>query len=239
MWRPICAKAPVPPASGTRLTQEEISVRRIQENLLAKSERRLLNWLCARLPAAIKPDHLTAIGLVGAALTLAGYAASGTDRWWLWLAVAGYFVHWFGDSLDGSIARHRGIERPRYGYFLDHSADGIGNLFIVGGLGLSPFVRFDVALIALCGYYLMSIHAFLAARVLGELKLSYVAAGPTELRLLLIAITLLMFTFGHNVPHVGPFSAFDLFVGTAGIALILLFVVQTVLTARRLARMGE
>lgn len=221
------------------MTQKISSVHRIQQNVLAKAERRLLNWLCPRLPERIVPDHLTALGIVGAALVLAGYAASALNPWWLWLAIGGYLIHWFGDSLDGSLARHRGIERPRYGYFLDHSADGIGNLFIVGGLGLSPFVRFDVALIALCGYYLMSIHAFLAARVLGELKLSYVAAGPTELRLLLIAITLLMFQYGNDVPHVGPFSAFDLFVGTVGIALILLFVVQTALTARRLARMGE
>lgn len=221
------------------MTQTRSSIRRIQENLLAKAERRLLTWLCRRLPERVMPDHLTALGIVGATLVLAGYAASGLSSWWLWLAVAGYVIHWFGDSLDGSLARYRAIERPRYGYFLDHSADGIGNLFIVGGLGLSPFVRLDVALIGLCGYYLMSIHAFLAARVLGELKLSYVAAGPTELRLLLIAMTVTMFAFGHDVPQVGPFSAFDLFVGTVGIALILLFVVQTGLTARRLVRMGE
>ena len=106
------------------MTQDVKSVHRIQENLLAKAERRLLNWLCARLPAAIKPDHLTAIGIVGAVMVLAGYAASASDRWWLWLAVGGYVIHWFGDSLDGSVARHRGIERPRYGYFLDHSAAG-------------------------------------------------------------------------------------------------------------------
>ena len=219
------------------MTQDAKSVHRIQENLLARSERRLLNWICPRLPQRIMPDHLTAFGLFGAAMVLAGYAASALSPWWLWLSVAGYVIHWFGDSLDGSLARFRKIERPRYGYFLDHSADGIGNLFIVGGLVLSPFVQLDVALIALAGYYLMSIHAFLAAKVLGELKLSYVAAGPTELRLVLIALTVLMFMFG-QVPAIPPYSAFDLFVGTVGIALIILFVVQTGITARRIAQQG-
>lgn len=239
MWRGVCANGWGFRRRTPFLTRPISSVRRIQQNLVAKAERRLLNWLCQRLPQRVMPDHLTALGIVGATLVLAGYAASAISPWWLWLAVGGYLIHWFGDSLDGSLARYRAIERPRYGYFLDHSADGIGNLFIVGGLGLSPFVRLDVALIGLCGYYLMSIHAFLAARVLGELKLSYVAAGPTELRLLLIAMTIAMFAFGHDVPGVGVFSAFDLFVGAVGIALILLFVVQTGLTARRLARMGE
>ena len=214
-------------------------VQRIQGNLLARAERRLLTWLCARLPAWVKPDHLTTLGLVGAALVLSGYAASAADRQWLWLAIAGFLVHWFGDSLDGSLARYRQIERPRFGYFIDHSADGLGNLMIVGGLGLSPFVRLDVSLLALAGYYLLSIHAFLAVRVLGELRLSYAAAGPTELRLALICMTLLLFFYGDEAPHIGPLSAFDLAVALVAGILILLFVVQTVTTGRRIAEQGE
>ena len=212
---------------------------RIQQNLLATAERRLLNWLCARLPQWTKPDHLTALGLVGAVVIFAGYAASRIDPAWLWLSVAGYFIHWFGDSLDGSLARYRAIERPRFGYFVDHSADALGTLLIVGGIGLTPFVRLDVALLALAGYYLLSIHAFLAARVVGELKLSYVAAGPTELRLALIALTILMYKFGPAAPGLAGVSAFDLAVGSAGLILILLFVVQTLITAKRIAQQGE
>jgi phosphatidylglycerophosphate synthase len=212
---------------------------RIQHNLLATAERRLLNWLCARLPQWTKPDHLTTLGLVGAAVIFAGYAASRIDPAWLWLSVAGYFIHWFGDSLDGSLARYRAIERPRFGYFVDHSADALGTLLIVGGIGLTPFVRLDVALLALAGYYLLSIHAFLAARVVGELKLSYVAAGPTELRLALIALTILMYMFGPAAPRLAGISAFDWAVGSAGLILILLFVVQTLATAKRIAQQGE
>lgn len=214
-------------------------VQRIQGNLLARAERRLLTWLCSRLPAWVKPDQLTALGLIGAAMVLVGYAASGIDVQWLWLAIAGFVVHWFGDSLDGSLARYRQIERPRFGYFIDHSADGLGNLMIVGGLGLSPFVRLDVSLLALAGYYLLSIHAFLAARVVGELRLSYAAAGPTELRLALIGMTLLMLSFGNEAPRIVGLSAFDFVVALVAGVLIILFVVQTVVTAQRIATEGE
>ena len=214
-------------------------IRRIQENLLASAERKLLIWLCARLPAWIRPDHLTALGVFGAAIVFAGYAASRLNPLWLWAAIAGYVIHWFGDSLDGSLARFRNIERPRFGYFIDHSADGLGNLLILAGLGLSPFVRLDVALIALAGYYLLCIHAFLSARILGDLKLSYLAAGPTELRLVLIAMTLSMLAFGRLPTGLRDFTGYDLFVGSVGCALILLFVAQTLVTARRISREGE
>jgi phosphatidylglycerophosphate synthase len=214
-------------------------VRRIQENILARGERRLLTWLCARLPAWVKPDYLTGLGTAGALVVFAGYAASLRDPVWLWVAIAGYVIHWFGDSLDGSLARFRKIERPRFGYFIDHSADGIGNLLILGGLGTSPFVRLDVALFALAGYYLLSIHAFLAARVVGELKLSYVAAGPTELRLVLIAMTLCMMAFGPVPSPLPALSWFDLIVAPVGAILILLFIIQTIVTGRRIKAQGE
>ncbi|MGX7895223.1 CDP-alcohol phosphatidyltransferase family protein [Tsuneonella sp. HG222] len=207
---------------------------RIQENVLARSERRLLNWLCARMPAWVVPDLLTAIGMVGALAVFAGYIASNAADAWLWLSIAGYVIQWFGDSMDGSLARFRKTERPRYGYFLDHSCDGLATTLVVVGIGLSHYVMLEVALVALVGYLLMSIHAFLSVRVLGELKLSYLNAGPTELRLVLIAMTLLMIAAG-NRPVVFGLTWFDLFVGAVGILLILLFVLQTVTTARRLA----
>ncbi|QPC97844.1 CDP-alcohol phosphatidyltransferase family protein [Qipengyuania soli] len=208
---------------------------RIQENLVARIERRALNWLCARLPRRVSPDMLTAFGMVGALMVFSGYLGSNLDRDWLWLSVAGYVVHWFGDSLDGSLARFRKIERPRYGYFLDHSCDGLATTLLVVGIGLTPFVQLEVALVALAGYLLMSIHAFLSVRVLGELRLSYMNAGPTELRLILIALTLAMYGFGREHPIVWQLNGFDLFVGGVGLVLVALFVVQTLQVARRLA----
>ncbi len=214
-------------------------IKRIQENVLAIYERRLLNWLCPRLPRWVTPDLLTVSALVGAVIVFIGYSASALDRNWLWASVAGYVLHWFGDSLDGSLARFRSIERPRYGYFVDHSADALGGLFIVGGLGLSPYVRLDISLIALAGYYLLAIHAFLGARVVGELKLSHISAGPTELRLILIGLTVSMYVFGRSDQQFMSLGPFDLFVGGIGVLLIFLFVIQTATMARRLSRLGE
>jgi phosphatidylglycerophosphate synthase len=129
---------------------------------------------------------LTAIGMIGAFMVFAGYIASNLGDQWLWCAIAGYAVQWFGDSTDGSLARWRKIERPRYGYFLDHSCDGLATTLVVVGIGFTPHVAMEFALIALAGYLLLSIHAFLSVRVLGEPKLSYMNAGPTELRFILI-----------------------------------------------------
>lgn len=210
-------------------------IQRIQANMLASSERRLLNWLCARMPAWVSPDILTFVGMAGAFMVFAGYVGSNLGDHWLWLAIAGYVVQWFGDSTDGSLARFRKIERPRYGYFLDHSCDGLATTLVVVGIGLGPYVTLEVALIALAGYLLLSIHAFLSVRVLGELKLSYANAGPTELRFVLIALTLAMIGFGTGPDIFGEVNGFDLFVGGVGCSLIALFTVQTWITARRLA----
>ncbi len=209
---------------------------RIQHNLSAQVERRLLNWLCARLPAWVTPDMLTATGVFGAAVIGAGYVLSSWGRDWLFLSIAGYVINWFGDSLDGSVARFRKIERPRYGYFLDHSVDGIAVMMMTVGMGLSPYLRVDIMLLALSGYLLLAIHAFLSAKVVGELTLSHVGAGPTELRFLLITLTLAMWALGPRFETRWTMSGFDQFVGVIGLALVALYVVQTFNVARRLSR---
>jgi phosphatidylglycerophosphate synthase len=209
---------------------------RIQENILAHHERRLLTWLCARMPAWITPDVLTGLGVFGAVLVFAGYAASNLSEEWLWLAIAGYVVQWFGDSMDGSLARFRKIERPSYGYFIDHSCDGLTTALIVWGIGTSPYVIMDVVMVALVGYLLLSIHAYLSARVLGEFKLSYLNAGPTELRFLLVGLTIMMMVLGTGPGLFGAISGFDVFVGALGALMMTLFVLQTLITGRRLAR---
>lgn len=215
---------------------EVAPVARIQRNVLATSERRLLNWFCARMPAWVTPDRLTALGMLGSLLIFAGYATSLLDEDWLWLCMPGYVLQWFGDSMDGSLARYRHIERPRYGYFLDHSCDGIATFLILLGIGLSPYVRLDVALIAMVGYLLLSVHAFLAVRVLGEMRLSYAGGGPTELRLVLIALTFAMLLLGDRQRNMEAMTGFDWFVGTVGVVLIALFLLQTVRSCRILAR---
>lgn len=208
---------------------------RIQRNVLAAAERHLLTGLCRRMPPWVTPDLLTAIGIFGSVMIFAGYAASTGATGWLWLAILGYPVQWFGDSMDGSLARFRQIERPDYGYFLDHSCDAIATVLIIGGIGCSPFVRLDVALFAAIGYLLLSIHAYLAAKTCGEIRLSYLAAGPTELRFMLIGLTSAMLFLGHAPGIFGKISGFDIFVGLVSLVLVLLFFIQSVVTARRLA----
>ena len=212
------------------------TVERIQENFLAKHERRLLNWLCPRLPAWVSPDLLTSIGFGGSMVSALGYVLSNDSRAWLWLAVIGYFINWFGDSLDGSVARYRRIERPNFGYFVDHSTDALGTVILLGSIGLSPYARLDVMLIVLITYLLLSIHAFLAAKVVDEFRLSYVGAGPTELRLLLIAITLTMYALGPMASPWAGFTVFDAFVLGFSAILLSLFVIQTLQTARKIGQ---
>lgn len=208
---------------------------RIQENVLARAERRLLTWLCARLPRWVTPDMLTFTAMAAAFVIFGAYIFANFDHDWLWLAIASFAVHWFGDSLDGSLARYRGIERPRYGYFLDHSCDGLATLLVLLGIGLSPFVHVEVAMLAVAGYLLLSIHAFLSVRVLGEMKLSYGTFGPTEVRLLLVGFTLAMLIFGESPGYVLGLTGYDIFVLACSVIMLALFVIQTWTIARRLS----
>jgi archaetidylinositol phosphate synthase len=217
--------------------------KRIQHNLTARAERRVLDWLCARLPLWLTPDRLTTLGMLGAVMVAAGFGLSNYSRYWLLLAVAGFAVNWFGDSLDGSIARHRKIERPNYGYFIDHSLDALATLLLVLGMAASPYLRMDTALVGLVGYLLLSVHTFIAAKVTGQLQLSFLGGGPTEMRLALIALTAAMFVIGPgetvNWPVGGlAFSPFDVFVAGLGAALIAIFVFQTARTGADLLHKG-
>jgi archaetidylinositol phosphate synthase len=208
---------------------------RIQANIVARQERQLLNWLCARLPDWVTPDGLTAFGVVGACTVLAGYVGSRFDPAFLWLATLGYFMHWFGDSLDGSLARHRRIERPKYGYFLDHSVDAFCNLLIMGGLGLTLFVRMDVALFVLAGYYMLCMYVFLNNHVTGLFQLSFLALGPTELRIGLIFMNAWMFVQGKVGAKIGAefVSVYDVALLACGIGFVCVF------TYRMLAGISE
>lgn len=154
--------------------------------LLAGPERRVLRWIAARLPRSWMPDHLTAIGVLGALAVGAGYALSPLHPGWLWLASFGLFVNWFGDSLDGTLARVRQIERPKYGYYLDHMVDAITTIAIGTGIGLSPYVALPIALAIVILYLCLSINVYLESAVLGVFDLGYGVFGPTEMRILLV-----------------------------------------------------
>jgi archaetidylinositol phosphate synthase len=169
---------------------------RLNNSFLATHERTALLWLAARTPSAVTPDHLTLLGLIGAFLVLIGFAASHFSAWFVTLAILGLFLNWLGDSLDGTLARYRKIERPDFGYFLDHSCDLISQTLIFIGLGLSPFFTLFSALLALSMYLLMSSFTYLKVLVLRTHNLSYYGMGATELRLLVMAWALFALWWG-------------------------------------------
>jgi phosphatidylglycerophosphate synthase len=154
--------------------------------LLAGPERRVLRWIAARLPRAWMPDHLTIIGVMGALTIGAGYALSARHPAWLWLATFGLAVNWFGDSLDGTLARVRQIERPKYGYYIDHMVDAFNTAVIGAGIGFSPYVSLPLAMVLVILYLCLSINVYLESSVHGQFDLGFGIFGPTEVRLLLV-----------------------------------------------------
>ena len=226
---------PSPVAARTLPIRAPLAVR-IKQNVLAHGERKLLDWMCARVPRFITPDRLTAFGAAGAVIAFIGYAATVLDPAFFWLATLGIVIHWFGDSLDGSLARYRQIERPRYGYFVDFSVDAISSFLIMLGVGLSAYVRLDVALFALVGYYMLWMYVLLNCQVSRNLQLSFLSAGPTEFRIVLIGLNCWMYFAGHVTIPVGPviFSPYDLAFCGMGIVSIGLFAVNVFKVARKL-----
>ncbi len=156
--------------------------------LLAVPERRLLRWIAARLPGWILPDDLTLIGILAAFGICAAYGLSNNDLAWLWVASGLLVLQWIGDSLDGTLARVRRIERPTYGYYIDHIVDAVATAAICIGLGLSPLMLLAVGTLIAVGYLVLSINVYLESFAFGRFNIGYGFVGPTEVRLILIAI---------------------------------------------------
>jgi archaetidylinositol phosphate synthase len=165
---------------------------RSKEFLLARAEGRILEWIARRLPARVMPDHMTGLGVLAAVGIAAAYLLSNGDTAWLWAASALLVVHWLGDSLDGTLARVRGIERPKYGYYLDHLVDAVATALIGLGLGLSPWMLLSVGLLIVIAYLVLSINTYLETYAFGVFTLGYGRLGPTEVRLVLIALNTLL-----------------------------------------------
>ena len=195
---------------------------RVLSSVLAPLEKRVLISMAARMPRWINSDHLTALALtamLGAGLS---YWLAAVTPIGLVLVVACLAVNWFGDSLDGTLARVRQHQRPRYGYYVDHVVDMAGALFLFGGLALSGLMHPVLALALLVGYLMLAAEIYLAAHVLGEFRITYFQLGPTELRIILSAGSLWAIVrptvtlFGHS------FLLFDVgaVVSLAGMAVV-------------------
>lgn len=160
-------------------------MRRVQESWIAASERRALLWLAAHTPDGIGPDHLTILGLVAQIGAGACYALAARNRFALIGVIVCLALNWLGDSLDGTLARVREQQRPRYGFYLDHMVDSIGAVALMSGLALSGYMHPWIAMALLVMFLMLSIQSYLATHALGEFRLSFWRFGPTELRILL------------------------------------------------------
>ena len=165
---------------------------RIQTSLLNGVEKKALVWLAERQPKRVDSDMLTFVGFIGAVLIALGFALSNISVHFLWVTIAGFVVNWYGDSLDGTLARVRKQQRPVYGFYIDHTLDAVNETFMFLGAGLSPFMRFDIASVLLVVYLMLTLNVSMNAHLKGEFRLTYAKLGPTEFRLICIIACLIL-----------------------------------------------
>ena len=207
-------------------------------SLLAASERRLLIWIARRLPAAVNSDHLTVLALLAMALAGGAFAAARVVPQALWLVIVALALNWFGDSLDGTLARVRGAERPRYGFYVDHVLDIVGISLLLGGLACSGYMTPLVAMVLLVAYLLVTAEVFLATAAHGVFRMSFLMVGPTELRIVLAIGTLALFGDPHvDLGALGRYRLFDVGGVVAAAGLVIALVSATIRNTRVLARM--
>ncbi len=212
---------------------------RIHGSFLAAAEKRALIWMAERMPRSINSDHLTALGFIAQIATGVCYALAGRDRRMLLAAIACLALNWFGDSLDGTLARVRQQQRPRYGFYVDHMIDSIGATAMMIGLALSGYMHPYIAIGLLIAFLLLSIQSYLATYTIGEFHLSFWRFGPTELRILLAIGNLSLFKWAWVnwtwIIH-GRYRLFDIggAIGLVGMSLML--IVSTLKNTLRLYR---
>ena len=208
---------------------------RIQTSVLNGVEKKALLWLAERQPKWVNSDTLTFIGFIGSVIIAAGYILSNYNINFLWLASLGLVINWYGDSLDGTLARFRKQQRPVYGFYLDHTMDAINETFMFMGVGLSPFMRFDLSCILLAIYLMLTLNVSMNAHLKGEFRLTYAKLGPTEFRLIAIIVNaILVFdkplnTWSYELPWLSStleFHALDV----VGIAILIVLVLIYIVT---------
>ena len=214
------------------------SHRRHHRSLLAAAEKRLLIALAHRLPPGIHSDHLTGLALASMFVVGAGFAVMSVTPWGALVVTTGLVSNWFGDSLDGTVARVRGHERPRFGYYVDHAIDLAGTVVLFAGLACSGLMTPLMAVAVLAGYLLVSAESYLATHAAGVFRMSFAGVGPTELRMLLVAGAL--YTAWRpvvDVPWAGALRLFDVGGALALAGFAVVFVVSASRQTRELYRL--
>ena len=211
---------------------------RINDILLGPLEQRTLQWLAARMPPWITPDYLTILGVFSAMLIMVSYWLTNLSSAFLWLASFGFVLHWFADSLDGTLARFRHIERPKYGFFVDHTTDALSETLIGIGVGLTPYVRFDYAMMALASYLLMSVLVFVKTYISGVFQISFSKFGPTEVRAFIILCNTIIFFVGNPTIDwpLGPATIYDACALVFTVVLFAVFITMLLREALHLRR---
>jgi len=216
--------------------------RRVNDILLGSLEKSTLQWLAARMPAWVTPDVCTTIGAMSALGIAISYVLSMYNKNFLWIASLGFVIHWFGDSLDGTLARYRNIERPIFGFFVDHTIDAVSVTLIVLGLGMTPYVSFNIACLTLIAYLQLCVLVFVRTSVVGEFKISYSRLGPTEMRVFAIFLNIAMYFGGvRTVLRFGmagqfALTPYDLLVAMLAILLLSFFIVTATRETFRMAK---
>ena len=221
--------------------------KRIQTSVLNAAERKALIWLAERQPKWVTSDMLTWLGVFGSFLIMLGYILSNFNVNWLWLSTFGLFVNWYGDSLDGTVARVRNTQRPLYGYYLDHNVDVLNEALLFIGAGLSPLISLPVALFCLTGYFALTIYTCICQIVKNEFRLTYLGLGPTEFRLI-IQILLICFMYIPGLNNVNKqfpanfgdevfsFSIFDFIVMGIAVLLYVMYAISFHRDRKKLAK---
>lgn len=219
------------------MENNKVDAVRIQTSVLNALEKKVLVWLAQRQPRWVTSDMLTYIGVLGAVVIAAGYILASHNINFLWLSSLGFIINWYGDSLDGTLARVRNTQRPIYGYYLDHTVDAINEVMIFVGVGLSELMHLEIALLALVMYLLMTINVSINAHLKKEFKLTYAKMGPTEFRIIMILINTLFATISplrevsHSFVIFGSeftFKALDYI----GIAIVIILAMMHLTTVR-------
>ena len=227
-----------PVSAGEVQSERAVDAYREESFLLAVPEKRFLRWLAGKLPRWILPDDMTAVGVLAALAIAAAYQLSNDGNAWLWVASGLLVVQWLGDSLDGTLARVRGIERPTYGYYLDHLVDAISTAAIGIGLGLSPFMLLSVGTLIVVAYLILSINVYLESFAFNRFSIGYGYVGPTEIRLILIALNTVV-ALGAGLDFVVAdlqLTAFDLIGLAIATTMIVLLVGRAGRNLRELSR---
>jgi archaetidylinositol phosphate synthase len=228
----------MPSRKSKKIRTDITKHKRQNPSFLGFLERPALGWLSTHMPRWVTPDMLTIFGFLSAVLIGVSYALSKNNPAFLWLASFGFFLNWFGDSLDGTLARKRNIERPKFGFFIDHTTDALAEVIMFVGLGLSGYVDMTLALIALVGYFLMSIMVYIYTYACGTFRIAYIGLGPTEFRAIAIIANVLIFFIGNPIVKL-PFFTFHLYDAIVAVVAAILYggyIVVTIVKAIELAK---